>query len=124
MRPVATSATASNTAIRRSGRAAPDSGPGSPAGSDLGRPRLAVGSVTDAMTGSGADGQLPVHQRGMDRALELVGPGLERRDVVRLLSRSLEVLAIEGLPTGRVQDIDVVGGSRILVVEQDRERLV
>ena len=60
----------------------------------------------------------------MDRALELVGAGLERRHVVRLLGGAGEVLAVEDLRPRVVEDVDVVGRPGVLVVEQDLERLV
>ena len=90
---VVTRATPTRAAIRRVGRrrgarpqpATPGSRP--PVRRRLGRARRrrgVAGSVT-GRGGSAADGQLPVHQRGMDRALELVRAGLQRRDVVGLL---------------------------------------
>src|SRR2546421_643280 len=82
--------------------------------------------VSMSVTGRGstADGQLPVHLRGMDRAFELVRAGRERRDRVVLRRRPREILVIDDLLAGGVEDVHVVRDLVVLVVEMDGEGLV
>src|SRR6202008_5029151 len=94
MAAVATAATASATRI---GRRLGD-------GRTVGAPTLA------------SRGQLAVHQVRVDRALELVGSGCERRDVVGLDLRPREVGPVEDLLAGRIEDVDVLVDAVGLVV--------
>src|SRR6266850_4242468 len=71
---VVAAAAPTSSAIRRSGRAE----------------RRARCAVTRGGRSSAADRQLAVHQGRMDRAFELVGPGLQRRHVVGLLRGTRE----------------------------------
>src|SRR5438093_2080466 len=97
-----------------------------------GRTTLTTSMLARARDGTGSwllggalhDGQGPEHQRGMDVALEVVGAGVERLHVQRLLNRSRrDGCARERRAALLVIHVEVVRDPRRFVVEADRESL-
>ena len=88
----------------------------------------AVGAATVGAIGRAAlAGRVssPVHQGRMDRALELVGAGLQRRDVVDLRSSTPGSPCRRRPSPRRASRMSTsCGVPGVLVVEDDRERLV
>src|SRR6185503_16801236 len=72
------------------------------------------------------DGHRAVHRVGVEVAVEVIGPGLQRRDVVLGRRDTGHRLALEQLfRRGRVgEDREVVRCACVVVLERDRRRLV